>query len=466
MSQSRPKPNKLVYVPFVVPFVLAFLSWVYFPALAQAIIVSIFGYTPGEQTASILWLALISFFYTWYTFLAIGVAGIWIIGALLTRRKHVVGTHEFYPMVSFVVPAFNEEENVKRCMVSLFKCTESYAGNCEIIVVDDGSTDLTYEAAWATARILRAEYPRVRCKISRHMMNLGKTEALRTGVNRALGQIIAVVDADSEWNPETLTRLVDQMLSNNEKAVTGYIHPKAEAAKSRLIVSLQQIEYSQGLSIDRCAQSLINCVLVIPGALGIYDAFLLREVITEDNIRSVTEDSEITLALHKHGAKIGYSNVADGSTDAPTVLNALWRQRLRWFTGWLHNILDIHVDLFRKRSKLSAMLWYSFVFEFAGAFVDLTAVVAFPFLFWFAPDRLNFAFNLLVFAAYGLLLSIVTQTIALKFAYRKFNYNRLLLYTPFFPFLWLINVFARVESVFGYLRGNRGKWQYEKAGNA
>ena len=464
MNQSKPKLHRVAYALFVIPFALAFLSWIYFPAVAQFIISNVFGYTASNQEASIVWFSLITFFYTWYTFLAIGVAGTWIMAALLARRKRATCRQEFYPMVSFIVPAFNEEENVKRCIASLLKCTEEYGGNCEIIIIDDGSQDLTYEAAWTTAKNLRLEHPRVRCKVSRHMTNLGKIEALRTGVNRALGQILAVVDADSEWNPDTLKSLVDYMLANDEKAVTGYIHPKMESGKNGLIISLQKLEYSQGLGIDRCAQSLGNCVLVVPGAIGVYDADLLRDVLTEANIRSVTEDSEITLEMHKRGTKIGYFHAANCNTNAPTDLGALWRQRLRWFTGWLHNVLDIHVDLFRKRSWLSALLWYGFVFEFAGAFVDLAAVVAFPFLFWFAPDRLNFAFNLLVFAAYGLLINVVAQAVALKLSYGKFNCDNLLLHTPFFPFLWLINVFARVQSVYGYLRGNRGKWHHEKNG--
>lgn len=462
MNHKKPKANKLVCTLFAIPFVLAFVSWIYFPEVAKAIIIYIFNYTASEKVANVFWLALISFFYTWYTFLAIGASGTWIIAALLARRKQVVGRHGFYPMVSLVIPAFNEEENVKHCITSLFKCADKFDGNCEILIVDDGSTDLTYEAAWSTASMLRMEYPRVRCRVSRHMMNLGKIEALRTGVNKALGQVVAVIDADSEWNPDTLKQLVDRMLSGGEKAVTGYIHPKTETEKNEFLISLQQLEYSQGLSIDRCAQSLVNCVLVIPGAIGVYDACLLREVLTEANIRSVTEDSEITLELYKRGAKIGYYHVAGSKTNAPKNLNSLWRQRLRWFTGWLHNILGIHVDLFRKRSRLSALLWYSFVFEFVGAFVDLAAVVAFPFLFWFAPDRLNFAFNIIVFAVYGLLVSVVAQAVALKLSYGRLNHNKLLLYAPFFPFLWLVNVFARVQSVYDYLQGSRGKWQHEK----
>lgn len=462
VNQSQTIKGKLGYALFLVPIFLALLSWVYFPVFAQTIITEVFRYSANAEAASIFWLAPITFFYTWYTFLAIGIAGIWITASILARRKRATSKQEFYPMISFIVPAFNEEENVKHCLASLLECTDHYDGNCEIIVVDDGSKDATYEAAWSTVKSLRQDYPRVRCKISRHMTNLGKIEALRTGVNCALGQILAVVDADSKWNPKTLKILVDSMFLEGRKAVTGYIHPESESEKNRFIVSLQQLEYSQGLGIDRCGQSLFNCVLVIPGAIGVYDSSLLRDVLTEVNIRSVTEDSEITLEMHKRGARIGYNYGASGGTNAPKDMRMLWHQRLRWFTGWLHNVLDIHVDLFNNRSWLSTLLWYSLVFEFFGAFVDLAALAAFPFLFWFAPDRLNFAFNLLVFTVYGLLINIFTQAVALKFAYGKVNYYNLLFYTPFFTFLWLINVFARVQSVFGYLGGSRGKWHHEK----
>jgi hypothetical protein len=104
------------------------------------------------------------------------------------------------------------------------------------------------------------------------------------------------------------------------------------------------------------------------------------------------------------------------------------------------------------------LLWYSFIFEYAGAFVDLAAIVAFPLLFWFAPDSLHFAYNLIVFTAYGLLISVINQAVALKYAYGKFSHNDLLLYTPFFPFLWLINVFARLRSIIGYMLGSKGTW--------
>jgi len=361
-------------------------------------------------------------------------------------------------MVSFIVPAYNQEKNVTRCVTSLFKCAEKYDGNCEIIVVDDGSNDLTYEMAWSAVQLNRTRQPRVRGKVVRHSANLGKIEALKTGVNRALGGLVAIVDADSEWSANTLAELVDYKLSNGKRAVTGYVHPDGESSEENLIVRLQRLEYSQGLSVGRCAQGLGNNVLVVSGAIGLYDADLLREVLSERNIRSVTEDLEITLEMHKKGAKVGYMSFVQSATVVPMGLSTLWHQRLRWFTGWLHNTLKIHRDLMTKRSWLTALMWYCYVFEYAGAFVDLAAVVAFPFLWLFAPDAVLFGLNLLVFVPYGLLIGVISQAIALRFAYGRYQYSTLLFYTPLYPVLRLVNVLARSQSVLSYLTGNNGKW--------
>jgi cellulose synthase/poly-beta-1,6-N-acetylglucosamine synthase-like glycosyltransferase len=453
-----PKRFRIIYLVFILPFILAFLSWLYFPAIAQWIVTNLFGYAAAEQTANPVWYWIIRFFYSWYTFVAIGIAGIWVVAAVFARKRRVKPKHTFYPMVSFVVPAYNQENNVARCITSLFKCAEKYDGNCEVIVVDDGSSDYTYEVAWSAVQLGRRVNPRVRGKVVRHSANLGKIEALRTGVNPALGGLVAIVDADSEWSPDTLVELVDYKLSNGKRAVTGYVHPNGEGSEGNLIVRLQRLEYSQGLGVGRCAQSLGNNVLVVSGAIGVYDADLLREVLTERNIRSVTEDLEITLEMHKKGAKVGYVNFVQSATVAPMGLSALWRQRLRWFTGWLYNTLGIHRDLMTKRSWLSALLWYCYVFEYAGAFVDLAAVVTFPFLWWFAPDPVLFGLNLLVFVPYGLLIGVISQAIALRFAYGSYQYGALLFYTPLYPVLRLVNVLARSRSVLNYLAGNNGKW--------
>lgn len=76
--------------------------------------------------------------------------------------------------------------------------------------------------------------------------------------------------------PDTLLKLVDYILLNGKKAVTGYVHPSDGNAELNPNVILQQLEYSQGLGRSRCAQSLGNNVLVVSGAIGLHDADVLR----------------------------------------------------------------------------------------------------------------------------------------------------------------------------------------------
>lgn len=461
MERLWPSRFKVEYLLFLIPLTLTFLSWLLFPALANWIIINLFGYALSVEVTNPVWRGFISFFYSWYTLVGIGIPGIWIVVAYLSRKKAVKTKRMFNPLVSFIIPAFNQEKNVFNCIDSLFKCTEKFDGICEIIVVDDGSTDCTYEVAKTAVRLGKTSHPHVGGKVFRHSANLGKIEALRTGMNRAMGGLIAIVDADSEWETETLVWLVDYKLANGKKAVTGYAHPNGQGSKTNLLVNLQRLEYSQGLGVVRCAQSLGDNVLVVPGVIGLYDANLLREILSDKNIRSVTEDFEITLEMHRKGAKVGYINYARSSTVAPTGLTALWHQRKRWFSGWLHNTLGLYRELFTKRSWISALLWY-YIFEYFGTFVDLAAIISFPFLWFFAPDPLLFAFNLLVFIPYGLLIGFMIQAIALKFAYGSFVCGNLLFYTPLYVILWLVNIFARFRSIVNYLMGNPGKWHVDK----
>lgn len=462
MAVSKPKTNRLYYLLLVLPFILAFVSWWGFPVLAQWLSMTVFGYEPLLQPAGWLWYAAVMLYYSWFTFLGIGVGGLLAVSAWLSRRHAKRQRVGFYPMVSFVVPAFNEEKKLPRCIDSLFRCTIEYPGPIEVIVVDDGSIDASYEVAFASLQLNMRQHPKVKGRVVRHMANLGKTEALRTGVNRALGQVVAIVDADSWWHKDALRDLVEYMLRNGKVAVTGYVHPSDGEAEDNPLVVLQQLEYSQGLSVFRCAQALGNAVLVVPGAIGLFRADVLRDILNSRRLKSVTEDSEITLELQKRGYGVGYLNTARCGTIAPRDLDSFWSQRLRWFVGWLHNVLGVHRDILLERRWLSLLLWYCLVVEYFGAFVEFAAIISFPFLFWFAPDRILFVLNLLWFGGYALLVGMMTQAVALRFAYGEYNHKWLLYYTPFYSILWFVNLWARMFSIARYILGYRGNWHTTK----
>lgn len=465
MAFSKPKTsratNRLYYLLLMLPFVLAFISWLSFPSFANWLSKTVFGYET-DQPLNLLWYTVVMLYYSWFTFLAIGVGGLLAIGAWLSRRRAKRRKMSFYPMVSFVVAAFNEEKRLPRCINSLFRCAADYPGPVEVIVVDDGSVDASYEVAFASLQLNMRKHPKVRGRVVRHMANLGKIEALRTGVNRALGEIVAVVDADSWWHPDALRSLVEYMKANGKVAVTGYAHPSDANGWSPYVV-LQQLEYSQGLSVFRCAQALGNAVLVVPGAIGLFDAEVLRNLLNEWGVRSVTEDLEITLELQKRGYEVGYLNAGRCGTVAPRDFGSFWGQRSRWFVGWLHNTLGIHRDVLLNRRWLSLLLWYCLVVEYFGAFIELAAIFSFPFLFWFAPDKILFVINLLWFSGYTLLVGVILQAIALRFAYGKYNHKWLLYYTPFYAILRFINLWARAVSVVRYIFGYRGGWHKKLA---
>ncbi len=124
-----------------------------------------------------------------------------------------------YPMVSLVVSAYNQETTIAHGLRSLFKWASDYRGPCEVVLVDDGSTDGTYEAAWATLDSMRKELPNIRTRAIKHMTHLGKTEAARTGSNKATGEYLILADATITCDPISLNKLVDSFSATDKEMI-------------------------------------------------------------------------------------------------------------------------------------------------------------------------------------------------------------------------------------------------------
>ena len=113
--------------------------------------------------------------------------------------------------LTIVVPVYNEEHTIGRVLEALV--AQSIPGDFEIIVVDDGSTDRTRE-------MLQASWHSRHVHI-RHETNRGKGAAVRTGIARASGTHLLVFDADSEYDPADIPRLIDPILSGRAEVVYG-----------------------------------------------------------------------------------------------------------------------------------------------------------------------------------------------------------------------------------------------------
>ncbi len=115
--------------------------------------------------------------------------------------------------LSVVIPAYNEERTLQKCVERVL----AIAGNSlylEIIVVNDASTDSTAAVAQQLAQTHKI-------KVLSHEENQGKGAALRTGFMHANGDIIAVQDADLEYDPQDLKRLVGPIIDGRADVVIG-----------------------------------------------------------------------------------------------------------------------------------------------------------------------------------------------------------------------------------------------------
>jgi cellulose synthase/poly-beta-1,6-N-acetylglucosamine synthase-like glycosyltransferase len=101
-----------------------------------------------------------------------------------------------YEMVSFVVPARNEGSTISQRIADVYERAVNHVGTSEIIVVDDGSVDDTYEAAWSAIESNRRKWPNIPAKVVKLSSTLGKEEAIRFGRSKATGEIVETVNGE------------------------------------------------------------------------------------------------------------------------------------------------------------------------------------------------------------------------------------------------------------------------------
>lgn len=271
--------------------------------------------------------------------MALGAARLVVLLALALRERRLerrVVNPGYRPGVSVVVPAYSEEKVIVRTVQSLL--AQEYPGTLEIIVVDDGSPDRTADVVTAafennpSIRVLRKP-------------NGGKASALNVGVREATGEIVVAVDADTLLAPGAIEALVAPLSDDRVGAVAG----NAKVGnRINLVTRWQAVEYITSQNLDRRAFSLLNCITVVPGAVGAWRRGLVLDA-GGFSEQTLAEDQDLTLTLLRRDWHIAYADHAIAYTEAPDTLRGLSRQRFRWSFGTLQCAWKHRGALFRRR---------------------------------------------------------------------------------------------------------------------
>ena len=259
------------------------------------------------------------------------------------------------PFVSIIVPAFNEAPMIRNVLESLLAIDYP---RCEVIVVDDGSSDQTF---------LRAlPYQQRRAEIDFRVLakaNGGKFDALNHGVAQARGEIIVCIDGDSIVERDALRHLVAHFDDPNVGAVAGNVRVVNRAT---IWSAMQALEYVVGLGLAKRAQSAAGAVTIVPGPLGAFRKTALADVNAYDG-DTFAEDFDLTMKLLGMGWHVVYEPRAVVLTEAPERTLDLLRQRYRWTRGSLQVLAKRRASFFALRGRPVECLglWY-LAFEALG----------------------------------------------------------------------------------------------------
>lgn len=252
-----------------------------------------------------------------------------------SRQKTIVSKT---PSVAIIVSCWDEEKTIAGTIESLL-ALDYPAEKVSFILVDDGSTD-------GTPAVLDhfAKHPQI---IVLHKEHAGKFAAMNYGIEYAgVAELIGFLDADSFVAPDALREIVSAFDAPDIMAVTASMSVHQPRT---LIQRMQYAEYALAIAIRHIFASL-NGLYVTPGPFSFYR----RAVFTKLGLFThahLAEDMEMAMRIQRAGYRIGNAMRARVYTRGPATFQKLMRQRVRWTTGFLRNILFDYRDLIGSRKN-------------------------------------------------------------------------------------------------------------------
>lgn len=346
--------------------------------------------------------------------------------------------------VSIIVPAYNESVNAVKTVKNLL--LQRYS-DFEIIFVDDGSKDNTYEIVSEAFR----DKPMVKVFTK---PNGGKASALNFGLSRSSGDYVVCIDADTQLMPDAVPLMMRYFNNPKVVAVAGNVKVGNER---NILTKWQSIEYITAQNFDRRAFDYLNCISVIPGAIGVFKKSAIEEAggfMTD----TLAEDCDLTLRILRNGGVIRNCTEAIARTEAPETLNQFMKQRFRWIYGVMQSFWKNRDACFNPKYRSLGMLALPNILVFQTLLpivAPLADLLFFVSLFWnrHSPDSME---KILIY--YSIFLLVDVSVSILAFAFEKEKFSRLIWLIPQrFVYRQLMYVIL-FRSISKAIKGEDQKW--------
>lgn len=336
----------------------------------------------------------------------------------------------YYPSATIIVPCWNEEKTVSKTIESLLSLHYP-KDRYEIFIVDDGSTDNTWNMVQKYA-----SNPQIKLFKKE---NGGKHTAVNLGIENSKSQLIGCLDADSFVDKDALHEIASAF--NEDKDMMAAIPTIIIDTPKTIIQKMQKTEYHTVAFFKRMLSPL-DAITVTPGPFS----FFRREVFEILGLFKKahnTEDMEMALRMQANHMRIRNVHTAKVHTKGPETLYKLYRQRLRWAYGGMKNTLDYRFMLFRSKYGILGMV--TLPLAFFGIFVFLY----------------NFSFIIFHIVKILLLKATEVATVGITFAIPSgnsffFNTDFMMILTYIFLGLGMVIIWNGVRIAEGRFRPSMG----------
>ncbi len=419
---------------------------------------------------------------------------------------NVILSSPLAPTVSIIAPAYNESKSIVDNIRALLAL---HYNRFEVIIINDGSKDDTLEKIIKVYELEKVDYTFKPVLVTKEIkgiyrsvnhsfanltvidkVNGGKADALNAALNIAANDFYVAIDVDSVIEPNAILKLVKPIMETNDRRViaTGGVIRIANSCEivnghivdievpKNILARFQVLEYTRAFLMGRIAWSKINGILIISGALGLFD----KQIVIKCggyNSKTVGEDMELVVRMRRHmydldiKHRIEYIPDPLCWTEAPTTLKTLGRQRNRWTRGTMDSLF-IHKKIFFnykyvKMGLIGHPFW--FFFEWLAPIVETLGVIYFLVLWYLGQINWSFFFLLLAFVY---LFSVAFTSYAILYdqlTFRKYK-GRVQAMTLFLtalidPIIYHpLTLYWSIRGNLAYLKGSKSWGDQERKG--